>query len=222
MIKITSDMAPNDQCVGAVLVPIASDKFVQGSTVAATSDNAPCEGITTKAPGVWYHVMGDGSRLVVSTCWGTEFDTTIKVFRGTCGSLSCMTANDDFCGKQSRVTFDSEDGESYYILVHGYLEQSGPFLLNVAKEGTLFNGFCLDARTLELGSYADGNNVYAHFEFGDSDVFCDEEIQITGPTVWYQVRPWFFSFALTENSPPHNRYPLSNHQHFHLIFVGCG
>jgi len=185
-ITIHSDLAPNDKCSGAILVEVQGNQFVQGSTVAATVDNAPCRGIQGgKDPGVFYRVVGTGSRVIVSTCWGTEFDTVISVFMGDCGTLRCVVSNDDFCGKQSRVTFDSVENENYYILVQGYFGGSGPFLLNVATEDTLYNDYCEDARSLPSETLEIGNNVYAHYDYGEADVFCSEDVQITGPTVWY-------------------------------------
>jgi hypothetical protein len=192
-LTVHSDFVPNDTCSGATPVDINGNEFVQGSTVAASADNAPCDGISTLDNlGVWYKLIGDGTRLIVSTCWGTEFDTAINVFQGECGKLRCVAANDDHsaCGEQSRVEFDSVATETYYILVHGYRGQSGPFLLNVASEGSVYNDYCDDAQSLPLETLVKGSNVYADFDFGNvgtSSTFCGSGIEISGPTVWYKL-----------------------------------
>ena len=96
-----------------------------------------------------------------------------------------MDVNDDFCEKQSRVSFDTELGETYFILVYGHSDD-GDFMLNVATEGEVYNDLCKDAPTLRLNTAVVGDNIFAHFDF-DSPQNCDAGIEITGPTVWYKV-----------------------------------
>lgn len=47
-------------------------------------------------------------------------DTMLSVFSNTCESSICVDDNDDSCGLQSQVVWDTTDGEEYYILVHAF------------------------------------------------------------------------------------------------------
>lgn len=139
-LSLTSTSAPNNDECPAALGPVPLDgSVVQGSTVSATVDPAAdtCE-VAVTGPGVWFFVEGDGTGLVASTCRGSKFDTKISVYEGGCpvdgfNDLLCIASDDDFCGIQSVVTWDSQPGKIYYILVSGFLETTGDFELRVAK-----------------------------------------------------------------------------------------
>ena len=128
------DLAVNDECENAL--PIACGETVTGTTVNATVDaSAPdCGGGAITAPGVWYEFT-DTSGLItdytISLCAGTDFDSKLTVYSGTCGALVCETANDDSCGLQSEVSFQGDGNTTYYILVHGFDNATGNFTLNV-------------------------------------------------------------------------------------------
>lgn len=123
---------PNDNCAGAITV--SCNSTVTGSTIGATSDAAlgSCSTGTGGTPtnGVWYKLVGDGSLVTVSLC-GSAYDTKLHVYTGTCGSLTCVTSNDDFCGLQSQVTFVATAGVDYFIVVNGYLSATGAFSMNI-------------------------------------------------------------------------------------------
>jgi hypothetical protein len=83
-------------------------------------------------------VRGNGLQLQASLCGGATYDTRLSIFEGECPdgnmeSLICVDGNDDFCGIESLVTWLSEDGKLYYILVHGYLQATGDFALSVSS-----------------------------------------------------------------------------------------
>jgi hypothetical protein len=185
----------NDFCDGAIEVMPNDGGFTLGSTVPATLDYVgTCDGITTTAPGVWYRLQGTGDSVIVSTCHATLlFDTKLSVFEGSCGGLLCYASDDDGCagsgaggGTQSRVDFETEAGKMYYILVHGYKDETGQFQLQVATPDNLYNDFCEDARPVALGTYTRGDNLLAKFDF-DAPAVCGDAITISGPTVWFQV-----------------------------------
>ena len=113
------------------------------------------ENIVTGVPGAWYKVKGDGQILTASTCSDyTTFDTQISVFRqeeeddndveeeepgggggGNCDNISCVSANNNFCGAQSSVAWKSDIGRMYYIFVHGVRGAQGTFELRVFSSG---------------------------------------------------------------------------------------
>ena len=111
-----------------------------GSTVGASSEIQPfCGTGDGSGGGVWYTITGTNecSRYTLSTCSNTNYDSKIRVFEGTCGALTCVTGNDDFCGVQSQVSWDYTPGVTYYILVYGFGSSQGAFQLNVTEGAAL-------------------------------------------------------------------------------------
>jgi hypothetical protein len=132
-------IADNDSCddafklispgVGTSLL----GSYLFGSTsAAATIDAAPSCGSATSptAPGVWYTIIGDGGRIATSTCTGTNFDSQISVYTGSCDQLTCVVGKDQGCGDQTR--FQSVKDQTYHVLVHGVGDASGNFTLSIA------------------------------------------------------------------------------------------
>ncbi len=139
-LEVTCVQPPvNDECTGAL--PITCGETVMGTTINATIDDAvapTCDtGVTS--PGVWY-TFTDASGLVsdvtISMCsgaGGADYDTKLSVYTGDCGAppLTCVVGNDDTCGLQSEVTFQSDGVSTYYVLVHGFGGATGNFTLDV-------------------------------------------------------------------------------------------
>ena len=85
------------------------------------------------SPGVWYRVVGTGSKLAVHTCdEATTFDTKLAVFRGDCDNLECVGRGDDdhSCGysiRSSSFSWDSVAGVEYHVLLFGDDSSQGDF-----------------------------------------------------------------------------------------------
>jgi hypothetical protein len=160
-----------DFLVGAPpLIPTTVESVLSYTTVHATPDNtdvvsSSCGGASASAsPGVWYLLQGDGRAYTVSTCASTTtttttttmttttlLDTQISVFRGDdCNSLTCVNGNNDYCGLQSTVVWQTTAGDTYYILVHGsYPNSTGTFTLTIAVDTPRRdNDFCETAMAL--------------------------------------------------------------------------
>ncbi|MHA6279521.1 T9SS type B sorting domain-containing protein [Salinimicrobium sp. CAU 1759] len=145
---------PNDQCSNAISIPI--NGFITGTTVGA---NSSLESLCTNfgGPGIWYKLTdnsGTGLAVELNTCSGTNYDSWIDVYSGSCGALNCLTSNDDNCGLSSSVTFNTDGSSTYYVLIHGYRGAQGDFDLSVSST-TLTNeapnAVCKDF-TAQLGS----------------------------------------------------------------------
>ncbi|MGS2726308.1 proprotein convertase P-domain-containing protein [Psychroserpens sp. BH13MA-6] len=133
----TSFTTEENPCNSAV--EIFCGESVTGSTVGASSANVPFCGTTlTTAGGAWYTFTGDGNAFsaVVSTD-GSDYDTKLGVFTGSCDALNCVDGDDDGgSGLTSEVEFVTEDGETYFIYVTGFGTNEGIYTLSVT---------CLDA-----------------------------------------------------------------------------
>jgi hypothetical protein len=130
---IPNAFAQGDNCNVATAITTGT---YTGSTVGASPEIQPfCGTSDGTGGGVWYTITGTNecSRYTVSTCTNTSYDSKIRVFTGSCGALTCVTGNDDFCGVQSQVSWDYTPGVTYYILVHGFSSSQGAFELNVTE-----------------------------------------------------------------------------------------
>lgn len=126
----------NDLCEDAIA--ISCDETVSGTTENASVFSEICVGNDT-APGVWYTFTGSNSEnpdavpgspgdvVTLSTCNQADYDTKIDVLSGSCGELVCVGGNDDgddCAGFSSHLILATEVGETYYVYVSGYWEDS--------------------------------------------------------------------------------------------------
>ena len=132
----TDSLSPpdNDDCINSISV--ACGEVVEGITsFANTSLNGEFCGTTIDSPGIWYSIVGDGSLLIASTCDMADYDTKISVFTNECDSLICIDGNDDnfpCANNTSEVSWQSNIGEQYFLLIHGFNGQTGTFMLEVS------------------------------------------------------------------------------------------
>jgi hypothetical protein len=120
----------NDVC--NLSYTVTCGNIVTGTTTGATPD-APgaCNVPNYTYPGVWYHFVGIGDMVSVDLCTSTSWDSQISVYQGTCGSLTCVDGNDDYCALQSRVDWYATLSVDYFILIHQYGTTGGAFTLTV-------------------------------------------------------------------------------------------
>jgi hypothetical protein len=129
----------NDLCTDAF--PVAVPSSTAGSTVGAGVDAAPTCGTSISAPGVWYSAAGTGNTMTASTCNAATFDTKINVFCGDCSlnpaDLVCVAGVDDTsgCAFTSEVSWCSQAGVEYLILVQGFGGETGSFTLSLSDDG---------------------------------------------------------------------------------------
>jgi hypothetical protein len=196
-LAVTCTTGPdNDSCAGAL--PIACGEIVAGTTIDATEDSAvaPTCDTSVTSPGVWY-VYEDTTGLItditITMCNGTtDYDSKLSVYTGDCGAppLNCIVGNDDTCGLQSEVSFQSDGATTFYILVHGFGGQTGNFEIEMnctpipPPNDMIANSIDVD----EIGfPYTDPSVAMpaATFEAG-SPVDCDNS---GARGVWYNFVP---------------------------------
>ena len=125
------DAPANDLCADAT--PIECGETVTGSTTLATDNNPGfCgSGGDGSSGGVWYTITGTGGEITASAC-GSGFDTQLAIYEGGCGTLACVDGNDDFCGLQSEVSWNSTPGTEYAIYLDGFGSSDGGFTLSMS------------------------------------------------------------------------------------------
>ncbi|KAH3757930.1 hypothetical protein Pelo_10224 [Pelomyxa schiedti] len=162
-----------------------------GSTMTSESSYSPCT--YNVKQGMWFSVTGTGNKMAAFTCSQySDFDTFVSVHIN-CGNTSCLAYNDDYtslpitginCGAaQSYVTWTSEMGQIYYVLVNGWGDSIGVFQFSVIEETTPVNDDCaaaidLSAVTLPYTLY--GFTPLAVPSGGDCDT-------ATRQGVWYKM-----------------------------------
>ena len=135
----------NDSCELAI-GPLSVPSITPGKTMGATFDDVGTCGEfnDNTGPGVWYTVVGTGKRITASTCDPQldyeTYDTKISVFCRSCDEPICIDGNDDdeSCSTSiflSTVTWCSQKGAEYLILVHGFDSEVGDFQLFLSEEG---------------------------------------------------------------------------------------
>eukprot|EP00980_Cylindrotheca_fusiformis_P021029 scaffold8050_cov116-Cylindrotheca_fusiformis.AAC.6 len=150
-----------DRCENAIKLATAGPPSeVVGTTIHATRDDLleTCHSVKRNGIGVWYYLEGTGSRISLSTCEGSNFDTQLSVFSGSCNGpgLKCEYGNDQRtnCGRDaSQLLFFAKRGVRYYVLVHGVRSAVGSFTLTVQQLPA--NDECATAQQFE-GIQKDG------------------------------------------------------------------
>ena len=116
----------NDDCDNAIAVSCGDT--VSGSTASATDSGGNVAG------DVFYTFTGNGTpQMVTASLCGSSYDTYIRVY-SDCSLTNQIAFNDDSCGVQSSVTFDSDGTSTYVIMVEGYSSNTGAFEMNVTCE----------------------------------------------------------------------------------------
>ena len=132
----STEIEANVECQGATIVS-SGTSLVSSTTGGPVVLGTPtCQDIDVSSPGKWYSLEGTGSIFTVSTCSeDTVFDTILTVYTGSCDSLTCHAQNDDDCFgfAPSTVSFETQQGVTYYILVHGFDGSSGAFGISVEE-----------------------------------------------------------------------------------------
>ena len=119
----------NDNCVNATAVGNVTN--LAFDTTCSTFDGP---GHAMTGPNLWYHYTAAWTGEVTVSLCGSNYDTMLAVYHGygCYPALSDLVAyNDDFCNRQSEVTFAAIAGKRYLIEVGGYGPATGQGLLNI-------------------------------------------------------------------------------------------
>jgi len=130
-LKVIDSTLANDLCSGAIVITNASYTNVQ-STAAATSFGDPTpDCVDGFGHGVWYQFTAPVAGLLVVDTFGSDFDTGLAIYTGSCDALTEVACNDDFGGVTSQVTLPTTAGTTYLILAGGYDADAGNLMLHL-------------------------------------------------------------------------------------------
>ncbi|MDB2364034.1 hypothetical protein N9V83_03300, partial [Flavobacteriales bacterium] len=152
---------PNDDCASATSLTCNGATDTQ-SIIFATATDAPttCAGDAT-TEGNWYTFTGDGGDYTISTDnAGTNFDTQINVYSGSCGALVCVGSDlDSGTGETSEYTFTTTNATTYYVYVDGEGTAEGQYEISLACTACVAPS--VDTETLGTQSVCEGGSPTA-------------------------------------------------------------
>jgi hypothetical protein len=141
--SFTTELPPpvpiNDACADAIAITTFPYSNTQNAISATNNDGVitACSASSAMNDGVWYTVVGNGFDLTVTVDNVEGWDPQVDVYTGTCGSFSCVVAQDGggTGGTEQLVIEASALGTTYYINVGHYDgttdQPEGPFRINV-------------------------------------------------------------------------------------------
>ena len=140
---------PGDECIDAIPVTSSAPVSVNTATMTASANPpssiaGPCPflnwGATTKD--AWFRFDAPrGGRLTALLC-GSNYDTSVVMYQGSCGSLFRIACDDDDCQPsgptyQSKIMDQVVTAGPVYIRVGGYSTAAGTAVLDVQYEETV-------------------------------------------------------------------------------------
>lgn len=118
--------APNDPCTGAVMVPGIPFVDTQSAAAATSAPDDPLQSCTTDGPArngasLWYVLTPAVAGRVVIETRGSNYDTVLTAYTGSCASLDELACSDDTDGSvQSRLDVDATAGVPLLVEVTAY------------------------------------------------------------------------------------------------------
>ena len=130
----------NDDCANAL--PLALGRHGPFVNTGATN-SLPLWSCAPGGSDLWFQFTPSCTGVYVfSTCPYQDFDTVLELFEGTCGNLSLLQCNDDFCALNSQVQARLDAGTTFTLRVGGYAGRMGTFeidILRTSGSGTFQN-----------------------------------------------------------------------------------
>ena len=160
---------PNDNFSAAVTIS-GKRGSVRGTTTGASREagELPVAG-ASPGPSVWYAWIPSFSGAVTFDTCATTYDTVLAAYTGdSLAGLIVRAQSDDSCEAQALIRFAVRAGTTYRIVVSGFGQAQGPFLLRWSGDAKPSNDDFARARRVSgaRGSVR-GSNVGASAEPGE-------------------------------------------------------
>jgi hypothetical protein len=118
----------NDKRVNAIELTGTSGRELGSNQTALAEVGEPEQSGTINS--VWWKWTAPQDGLFILDTFGSNFDTYLSLFSGSPSNLTLLAQNDDTSGVQSLVKAQVRAGDTYYIAVDGYNENTGNITLN--------------------------------------------------------------------------------------------
>lgn len=129
---------PNDDFATRLSIAPGVTRTTGSNRNASSESGEPRNPTVAGGRSVWWAWTAPATATATITTSGSNFDTTLAVYRGTAlGGLTLLAANDDSGGLQSAVVIAAETGVTYAIQVDGYAGASGDIVINHPAAGSV-------------------------------------------------------------------------------------
>jgi hypothetical protein len=125
---IADELPSNDECISATEVIGASFQETTHTAGANSSPSDPvqeCVGTTRKTNSVWYEFASAMDVSVTVDTVGSDYDTVLSAYRGTCADLEPLACDDDTEERASRVRVPVAAGETILFQITDFSSQPG-------------------------------------------------------------------------------------------------
>ncbi|GAA3617711.1 T9SS type A sorting domain-containing protein [Flavivirga amylovorans] len=109
--------------------------------------------------------------ITLSLCGGTDFDSLLSVYEGSCGSLNLIASSDNDCGDDGELTFTALGGDvaDYYFVVEGATaSDAGYYTLSITGCTPIPGDFCRTALPVFTGSVISAETSTSTDQGGES------------------------------------------------------
>jgi len=112
----------NDECTAATVIPSApfADTVETSGATTGPEDSAQSCGSFSNGHSVWYSFTAPADGTLTADTFGSDYDTVLSAFVGSCGALSEVACNDDFSGFQSLVQVPLTTGATVLFEIASY------------------------------------------------------------------------------------------------------
>ncbi|HXF06795.1 MAG TPA: right-handed parallel beta-helix repeat-containing protein [Blastocatellia bacterium] len=151
----SSDQGPNDSCLNAREITTLPFTETLDTTKATSSSDDPLQSCTLGGPArnsnsVWYRFTPTTTGTVTADTAGSNYDTVLSAYTGSCGSLTELACDDDSGGGlASQIRLDVTGGRTYLFMVTAFgpkptggtlvfnfqFAPRGPRIIRVAQHG---------------------------------------------------------------------------------------
>jgi hypothetical protein len=186
----------NDTCAGAAIIGCPNNAFVDTTfATQSTSDPSFTCRFAGQAPGfgsVWYRIRPSQSSFRLSMCESTVGDAMIAVYSGSCGALTQIACNDDWCSLRPQLCVTGVvPNQQYYVQIATRDPASqGVFELTVQCPcpAAPANDTCAGASLITLDSNGFGGAAGTTINATIDTVAPECNFSgATSPGVWYRV-----------------------------------
>ena len=196
------DPLVNDEFDGAIVIEALPFTDYRDTTSATWSPTDPYDCHSNGS--VWYAFTPETDIVLEANTIGSNYDTTLAAYTGTLGSLSLVpgACNDDYYGLQSRVTFQTNAGTTYYFLVGRCCgsggDGGGSLVFTVEEILPPPNDDFVDATAVSSIPFTDTTTTEgATLEPGEPQPGCPYE---HGGSIWYAFTPLETASVMAEIS----------------------
>ena len=181
---LIEDDDDNDHCDDALIVDAIPFSMSRDTSDASSAGDPQVSCVTNFGNGVWYLFVPPSNGLMTVSTAGSDYDTAIGVYTGSCESLTAMGCDDDGGPDlTSRLIVGVAQARPYYVLVGGYEGRVGWLTVSIDFETTITPEGCTNVlrdSSFEAGDPWPDWTIQTSDEFGTP--LCDREICDSGET----------------------------------------